>query len=83
MKNVTVSLEDELYREARIAAARANTSVTGLVREFLTVLTGGENVQSAGSPSSRAILETIDRIRRRHPGFDIAGKLTRDEMHSR
>jgi len=35
MKNITVSLDDELYRCSRIAAAESDTSVTALVWEFL------------------------------------------------
>ena len=83
MKNITVSLEDELYRDARVAAAKANTSVTGLVREFFTVLTRGELAESPDQSSSRAILETIDRIRKRHPDFNPVVRLSREELHSR
>jgi hypothetical protein len=38
MKNITVSLDDETYRKARIAAAEQNTSVSALVRRFLSGL---------------------------------------------
>jgi hypothetical protein len=33
VKNVTVSLPDEVYREARVKAAERNTSLSSLVRE--------------------------------------------------
>ncbi|MCA9165236.1 MAG: ribbon-helix-helix protein, CopG family, partial [Planctomycetales bacterium] len=39
VKNITVSLDDELYRRARVAAAQSDRSVTALVREFLTAFT--------------------------------------------
>lgn len=39
MKNITVSLDDETYRQARIVAAEQNTSVSALVRRFLSGLT--------------------------------------------
>ena len=35
VKNITVSLDDETYRRARIKAAELNKSVSSLVREFL------------------------------------------------
>jgi hypothetical protein len=38
MKNITVSLDDETYRRARIVAAEQNTSVSALVRRFLSGL---------------------------------------------
>ena len=38
MKNVTVSLPDEVYRKARIKAAERNVSLSALVRRFLESL---------------------------------------------
>lgn len=35
MKNITLSVPDEVYRKARIAAARRDTSVSALVAEFM------------------------------------------------
>jgi plasmid stability protein len=35
VKNVTVSLPDDVYRWARIKAAERDTSLSALVREFL------------------------------------------------
>lgn len=82
MKNVTVSLDDELYRQARIAAAETGSSVTALVREFLIALTASRASPVAPDPAE-AILATVERIRQRHPGFDPAGRLDRDEIHAR
>jgi plasmid stability protein len=36
MKNITVNVDDETYRKARIHAAAAGTSVSAMVREFLS-----------------------------------------------
>ena len=41
MKNITVSVDDELYHSARVAAARRKTNVSALVRGFLTALVEG------------------------------------------
>ena len=38
MKNITVSVDEETYRRARIVAAGRDTTVTALVREFLNGL---------------------------------------------
>ena len=38
MKNITVTVGDETYRKARIKAAERDTSVSALVKHFLTSL---------------------------------------------
>lgn len=38
MKNITVTVSDETYRNARICAARRDASVSALVRDFLDTL---------------------------------------------
>jgi hypothetical protein len=43
VKNITVSLDDETYRRARIKAAEMDTSVSALVKQFLTDLGAGES----------------------------------------
>jgi post-segregation antitoxin (ccd killing protein) len=35
MKNITVSVDDELYHRARVFAAQQKTSVSALVKKFL------------------------------------------------
>src|SRR5205823_634208 len=42
MKNITVSLDDQTYRRARIKAAELDTSVSALVRKYLIELAGQE-----------------------------------------
>ena len=43
MKNITVSVDDETYRQARIIAAERGTSVSAMVREYLGNLSMGKN----------------------------------------
>ena len=74
MKNVTISLEDHVYRRARVVAAEVDSSVTALVREFLEVLTTGD---SHSNNAKAAILETIDQLRAKHPHFDPNNQLSR------
>ena len=42
MTNITVTVDDETYRRARIKAAERDTSVSALVARFLAELAAGE-----------------------------------------
>ena len=76
MKNVTVSLPDEVYRQARIRAAERDTSLSALVREYLLALGGDEEDFRL---RKRLQDETLRTVRR----FRAGDRLTRDELHDR
>lgn len=76
MKNLTVSLPDDVYRRARIKAAERDTSVSALVRELLSELADDE---SDFERRKRLQDEVIASIR----GFRAADRLTREEIHDR
>lgn len=59
MKNITVSLEDEIYRRARIKAAEQNTSVSALVRTFLEALSAEESPLERLKREERELREAI------------------------
>ena len=42
MKNITVTIDDETHRSARIRAAELGTSVSALVKEYLNGLAAGD-----------------------------------------
>jgi hypothetical protein len=42
MKNITISVPDEIYLEARVKAAQLGTSVSALVKTFLESLPGSD-----------------------------------------
>jgi hypothetical protein len=42
VKNITVSVDDELYHAARVAAAQKQTSVTAAVRGYLAAFASGK-----------------------------------------
>lgn len=42
MKNITVTIADDLYERSRVLAAQRKTTVTGLVRDYLTSLVDAE-----------------------------------------
>ncbi len=41
MKNVTIALDDEIHRQARIRAAELGTSLSAMVKDYLIELTSG------------------------------------------
>jgi hypothetical protein len=76
MKNITVSLDDDAYRRARIKAAELDTSVSALVKKYLDELAGQE---TDFERRKRLQIETLATIRR----FSAADRLSRDEVHQR
>jgi plasmid stability protein len=78
MKNITVSVDDETYRLARIKAAERGTSVSALVREYLNCLS-----QNSSQPHKRTLREIIAAIHARGGGLDPRDNLTREELHDR
>jgi hypothetical protein len=44
MKNITVSLHEDTYRQAKVFAALNDTTVSSLVREFLESLDDSPNL---------------------------------------
>lgn len=43
MKNVTLKIDDETYRRARVRAASRGTSVSAMVRQFLSSLSANSD----------------------------------------
>ncbi len=76
MKNITVSLDDDSYRRARMVAAERDTSVSALVKDYLVRLGAGE------SHAERLKREECD-LREQITSFRASDKLSRDELHDR
>ncbi len=76
MKNITVSVPDDIYREARVRAAERGSSVSALVSEYLRSLTDREVEVSRLAAQQRQVVAGIDRFRARD-------RLERDELHER
>ena len=55
-KNITVSVDEETYRQARLVSVLRDTSVSALVREYLTGLT----VDAEKQDDWRAAWEAVD-----------------------
>ncbi len=76
MKNITVSVSDDVYREARVHAAATGTSVSALVTTFLMSLADRE--------AEFARLEALQRkIQAEITDFRAGDRLSRDEIHGR
>ena len=76
MKNITVSVDDETYRRARIKAAERDTSVSSLVREYLNGL--------AGEQSEFERLERQEQeLRKQIKGFSASPLLPRGALYAR
>ncbi len=76
MKNITVSLPEETYRRARVRAAELDTSVSALVREYLTSLAAEETDFERKKKLQDQVISTI-------VGFRAGDRLTREETHDR
>lgn len=76
MKNITVSLDDDTYRRARVIAAERDTSVSALVKEFLVRLGSGESQVERLRREERALRDRIT-------SFRASDKQSRDELHDR
>jgi plasmid stability protein len=76
VKNITVSVPDDVYRDARIRAAERGSSVSALVGEYLRSLADREAEFSRLEAQRRRVLDQIDR-------FSARDRLDRDEIHDR
>lgn len=76
VKNITVSVPEEVYRAARVRAAERGTSVSALVAEYLTSLARSESEFSRLEDQQRRIVSGIERFR-------ASDRLERGELHHR
>jgi hypothetical protein len=80
MKNITIALDDETYRKARIAAAQRDASVSALVKKFLLSLTA-ETIAPRDLKQEQETL--LDSLWQRHPGFTSSENVSRDDLYER
>lgn len=76
MRNITVSVDDEVYRRARVRAAELDTSVSAVVRELLTRFATED---AEFDRRLRLQRDTLSSIR----SFRASDRLSRDEAHDR
>ncbi len=75
-QNVTVSLDRQTLRKAKILAAKQGTSISGLLAEQIEVLVGAEEAYERAARQALALLDQ---------GFHLGGviRASRDELHER
>ena len=92
MKNITVSVDEETHRMARIRAAELDTSVSALVRGYLRSLvaegargTGSHvtNGETAGELRRKMLRELFADFDARGVGLDMSDNLPREELYDR
>lgn len=76
MRNITVTVDDDTYRRARVAAAERDTSVSALVRTFLEQLTSQETEIERLKRQEREIRSKIT-------NFTASTRLSREDLHRR
>ena len=83
MKNITVAVDEETYRLARIEAKEAGTSVSELVRFFLVRWAEGSIFENRFDRLRRLQDDSLESIRAHGAGLDSAENLSRDALHDR
>jgi len=76
VRNITVSLDDETYRRARLKAAERDTSVSALVRQFLIDLGSSESEVERLKREERNLRERVQ-------AFRAGDRLSREDVHRR
>ncbi len=76
MKNITVSVPDDIYQQARVTAAKQGTSVSARVTEFLTHFAGEDDHFKAMENRMLEIIDSIDRC-------EIGEQPTRERTYER
>jgi hypothetical protein len=75
-QNLTISLDREAIRKAKIVAARRSTSISGLVARQIEILIGEEEAYERAERQAMTLLDQ---------GFHLGGAkpASRDELHER
>ena len=76
MKNITVSISEDLHRRARIRAAEKDTSLSAVVKEFLTRFAEEETEFERKKRLQDEVLAGITKFRG-------GSRVSRDELHQR
>lgn len=76
MRTITLSVPDEIYRQARIHAAEQGTSVSALVAAHLRSLSGLDTELARLAALQRRTFESVKE-------FSAGDRLDRDAVHER
>jgi len=75
-QNVTISLSRQTVRQAKVLAARRDTSISGLLAEQIEILVGEDEAYKRAERQAMMLLDQ---------GFHLGGaiRVSRDELHER
>ena len=75
-QNLTISLDRQTIRKAKILAARRSTSISGLLARQIEILVGEEEAYERAERQAMSLLDQ---------GFHLGGviRASRDELHER
>jgi hypothetical protein len=75
-QNLTISLDRQTIRMAKILAARRSTSISGLLARQIEILVGKEEAYERAERQAMSLLDQ---------GFHLGGviRASRDELHER
>lgn len=76
MPKITVTVDDELYKRASMAAAERDTSIPALVKVYLEQL-------AAQQTDTERLKRKEREIRNRITAFTASHRLSRDDVHER
>jgi predicted CopG family antitoxin len=79
VKNITVTVNDDVYRKARRKAAEHNTSVSRLVAEYLRLLGKEDELRAERTSRLEELFATQDRKRQKKG----VGRFKREEIYAR
>ncbi|KAB2640334.1 MAG: hypothetical protein DVB25_04160 [Verrucomicrobia bacterium] len=83
MKNITIAVDDEIYRAARIRAAEQSTSISAMFKSFLMRLEESEGAESQFQRLQREEAELRTEMRAQRRSLNPAHNLSREELHAR
>jgi len=75
-QNLTISLDRQTIRKAKIVAAKRSTSISGLLARQIEILVGEEKAYERAERQAMSLLDQ---------GFHLGGsiRVSRDELHER
>ena len=84
MKKITVSVDEETYRLARIRAAELGTSVSALVRDYLRSLASDSRDAEKEVERRRELMRQVfEDFEASGVGLRMSENLTREELYDR
>lgn len=78
MKNITVSVNDEVYHRARVRAAEQKTSVSAIVRKFLEEVAREQTEFERLRALEEKTIQGMKGVR-----FSASNRLNRESLHDR